>query len=369
MRTTFAKINLNNLKFNYLNLKKRVNNGRIMAVVKADAYGHGVLKVVETLEALGKNKPFYYAVALTEEAIELRKYFKNVSILSFAPFSADELDEYLQYSIIPTVSSIEEIEKINKLNLKTGLKVHVNIDTGMGRLGIHYSEAIDAVKTLYSNENIEIDGIYTHFATSDEKNKKFTLIQLNRFNKIIRSLRLNNIRLNLIHAANSGAIIDVPQSWFDIVRAGIALYGYYPSEQTGESVELKPVMEVISKISTIKFLRKGETVSYGRTFTALKNTVLASVPIGYADGYNRNLSNKAFAIIKGKLVRQVGRVTMDRIMFDVTDLNVAVGDDVILLGSSNNLKFDAWDWSNILKTIPYEITCNISKRVPRIFVE
>lgn len=370
MRPTFAKIYLNNLKFNYLKLKRRVDNRKVIAVVKANAYGHGVVKAVEALESLGKDKPFYYAVALTEEAVEIRENkLTDSPILSFAPFCKDELSEYLKYSIIPTVSSIEQIEIIKKINLKEKLKIHVNVDTGMGRLGIHFSQAHEALKVLYSQGNIEVDGIYTHFATSDEKNKRFTIIQLNRFNKILAFLKANKIKPNLIHASNSGAIIDVPQAWFDAVRPGISLYGYSPSQETGEAVELKPVMELVSKITTLKRITKGETVSYGRIFTAKRETLAATVPVGYADGYNRNLSNKAYGIINGKLVKQIGRVTMDRILFDVTDVDVQVGDEVVLLGQRSKLKFDAWDWSNILNTIPYEVTCNISKRVPRIYVD
>ncbi len=369
MRKTFAKINLENLRFNYLNLKRRVDYRKVIAVVKADAYGHGVLKVVEALESLKEKKPFYYAVALTEEAIEIKENLKiDTPILSFAPFDVAELNEYLNYSIIPTISSVEQIEHLGKNGNKKKLKVHINIDTGMGRLGIPYYDAIDALKQLISKENVLLDGIYTHFATSDEMNKKFTLVQLNRFNQIIKWLKSNNIRVNLIHAANSGAIIDVPETWFDAVRPGISLYGYYPSRQTGETVELKPVMELVSTITTIKKLNKGDTVSYGRLFTASRPTVAASVPVGYADGYSRNLSGKAFAIINNKLVRQIGRVTMDRIMFDITGIDAKIGDEVVLLGSRNHLKFDAWDWSEIINTIPYEITCSISKRVPRIYV-
>ena len=178
---------------------------------------------------------------------------------------------------------------------------------------------------------------------------------------------MNEINYGLAHAANSGAILDIPEAYFDMVRPGISLYGYYPSLETSESINLKPVMSLVSYVASIKKVEKGETVSYGRIFKANKKTSIISVPIGYADGFNRNLSNKAFGIIKDKLYPQVGRVTMDRIMFDINNDEVKCGDQVILIGSRKDVSIDAWDWSKILNTIPYEVTCNISKRVPRIY--
>jgi len=366
MRLTWAEISLHNLKFNYLNIKKAVGNCSIMAVVKADAYGHGMVEVVSALEKLNKKKPNYYGVALLEEALELRKSKVTSSpILLFAPLKMDEITFYQKYKILPTVASETELTQLSKFNFKKKLKVHINIDTGMGRVGIPYTNAVNLILELLNNKMIQIDGIYTHFATSDERNKKYANLQLQRFSDIVEKLKEKNIKTGIIHAANSGAILDIPDSHFDMVRAGISLYGYYPSNETSESIKLKPVMLLVSEVATVSKVEKGKSISYGRKYKAKSDTKIISVPIGYADGINRGLTNKMFCIIKNKKHPQVGTITMDRIMFDVSDAPVKVGDKVILLGNSKNENISAQNWCKVLKTIPYEITCGISKRVQR----
>jgi alanine racemase len=198
------------------------------------------------------------------------------------------------------------------------------------------------------------------------KNSLFTKTQIKRFNSVISELKSKKLNYGLVHAANSGAIIDFPESYYDMVRPGISLYGYYPSHKTSESIQLYPVMSLVSKVSSVKYINKGDTVSYSRKYKAKRTTKIIAVPLGYADGFPRALTNKAVGIIKGKFYKQVGTVTMDRIMFDVGNDNINVDDEIILLGSDGKNKIDAWDWSDILKTIQYEITCGISKRVPRI---
>ncbi|RMD49678.1 MAG: alanine racemase [Ignavibacteria bacterium] len=368
MRKTFAKINLDNLKFNYLQLRKKVGEKKICAVVKADAYGHGMLKCVEKLESLGEKKPDYYGVAMLGEAVELRKSkLTKAKIISFSHFDPEELEDYYKYKVIPSVTAPSQISTLNRLELKKKLLIHVNIDTGMRRTGLEWKDAVKQIIKLSKIKNVVIDGIYTHFATSDEKDKSYSELQLSRFTSVLAELDSNGINYGTVHAANSGAILDLPESYFDMVRPGISLYGYYPSLETSESVSLKPVLELESEIYEIKNIQKGESVSYGRIYKAPYDMKIASVAIGYADGYNRNLSNRAIGIIKNQLAYQIGRVTMDRIMFDVNDIKAKVGDKIILLGKSKHFKFDAWDWAKILNTIPYEITCAIGKRVPRIY--
>jgi alanine racemase len=366
MRPTYALINLAHLRYNFLQIRKRVKSSKIMAVVKADAYGHGMLKCVEAYEKLGFRSPEYYGVALTEEAVELRKSgLTKKPILTFSPFRADETDEYINYKIAPTVCSENILSKLRKMKTKAPVSVHINIDTGMGRLGIHHSRAVDFVKSLASRDQIKISGIYTHFATSDESDKSYAGLQLKRFQNVISELKSLGIKNFVTHAANSGAILDMPGSYMDMVRPGISLYGYYPSLETSESIVLKPVMSLLSSITSIKSIRKGESVSYGRKFTADSDTHIASVPAGYADGVNRLLTNRMRVIIKDKLFNQVGRVTMDRILINIKNHNLKEGNKVILIGKSGDAQITAWDWSGIMNTIPYEITCNISKRVPR----
>ncbi len=375
MRSTFAVINISNLKKNYINIKRKVKDVKIMAVVKADAYGHGMKEVVYALNSLNEKKPDYYAVALPDEAVELRKLDIKQPILVFEPFIKNEADFIFSYNFTATVFEERHIKLIsqalNKFNKKHNnnlkAKVHVKVDTGMNRLGINYIDAFNFIVNLNKNNNFTIDGVYTHFATSDESDKNFAKLQLARFKSLLDELNKAGINYGLVHAANSGAILDMPEAYFDMVRPGISLYGYYPSLETSESVALNPVMSLKSYVGSIKKIQKGDTVSYGRIFTANKRMNIISVPIGYADGFNRNLSNKALAIINGKLYPQVGRVTMDRIMLNVGDNEIKPGEKVTLLGSQNGININAWDWSKQLNTIPYEITCNISKRIPRVY--
>lgn len=367
MRPTFAEISLTNLKYNFLNLQKRVRNSKVMAVVKADAYGHGMLKCVESLNELGVQKPEYYGVALLEEAIELRKSnLADQKILTFSPFNPEEIKYYLKYDIMPTVCTSDHIKYLSKYHGKKIL-LHINVETGMGRLGLEKEIAVDLIKELAGNNNLAIDGIYTHFATSDEKDKFYANLQLKRFNEIISKLKYDGINFDQIHAANSGAILDLPSSHLSMVRPGISLYGYYPSLETSESIKLKPVMSLVTHISTIKEIKRGDSVSYGRKFIANRKTKIATAPIGYADGVPRLLTNKMRGIHKNGVINQIGTVTMDRIMFNISNVDAKVGDRIILLGEYKNNSINAWDWGKVLKTIPYEVTCNISKRVPRVY--
>jgi alanine racemase len=369
MRKTRAEINLSNLKFNYLNLREKAEDRMVMAVVKADAYGHGMYQCVKALSNLDK-KPEYYGVALTEEGVELRKgNLVNEPILTFSPFDEEELDLYLEYDVYPTICYEPHLEKLKNFIGNKKLKVHVNVDTGMGRLGIKHYNAVDFIKKLSGLENVVIDGIYTHFATADDSDKTFAKLQFANFDRVLRELDNEGINYGVAHCSNSGAILDLPETYLEMVRPGISLYGYYPSEDTSESVDLKPVMYLKSEVSTIKHLDKGDSVGYGRIYIAEEETKAATIPIGYADGFNRLLSNKTNAIIKDKLYPQIGRVSMDRILYEIGDDDVKPGDEIIMLGEQNGKSVTAWDWCRILDTIPYEVTCNISKRVPRVYIQ
>jgi len=370
MRLSYALIDISNLKCNFLNIRKKINDVRIMAIVKADAYGHGVMEVVKALNSLPE-KPDYYGVAILEEAMELRSNNVTQPILIFNPVIENDSDLFSKYDLISSVFNDKHLLILKKDNLIKGqkIKVHVKVDTGMHRLGIDYRESLNFIKKLSRDKNFIIDGVYTHFAKSDDKDKSYAHIQLSRFKEVLSELKAKGINYGLAHAANSGAILDIPESYFDMVRPGILIYGYYPSEDTSESIPLQPVMSLISYIESIKQIDKDESISYGRKYFTKKKTNIVSVPIGYADGYNRGLSNKSKAIINGKYFPQVGNVTMDRIMFDIVNENCKIGDEVILLGKekNTNLQFSAWDWCKIVNTIPYEVMCGISKRIPRIY--
>jgi len=367
MNYTIAEINLKNLQYNYNSIRKKTKT-KVMAVVKADAYGHGMVKCTEALLKL-KNKPEYFGVALLSEAIELRKSTNIKSpIVCFAPFHKELFKEYIKYNVILSVTSEDQANELLKLKTKKKIIVHFNINTGMNRLGIRFSNAVKVIEKFANDKKIVIDGIYTHFATSDEKSKDFANLQLKRFASLIEELRDKNINYGLAHAANSGAILDMENSYFDMVRPGISLYGYTPSQETTESIKLKPVMSLYSKLSAITKVNKGETVGYGRLYKASKEIRCGTIPAGYADGLSRGLSDKMKVIINNKVFPQIGRISMDRISINLASTKIKKGSKVILIGSSKNHKIDAWEWSKILNTIPYEITCLISKRVARKYV-
>lgn len=373
MRPTIAQINLANLKANYLAIRKKTKT-KVLAVVKADAYGHGYKEVVSLLNSLNE-KPEYFGVALVEEGIALRKLKIKQPILIFEPPNRYNVDAIIKYDLIPTVFSAEHLklleEKLgvmNRIVKRKAFKIHVKIDTGMGRLGIPFKDAVLFIEKISRNKKLILDGVYSHFATSDEFEKTFAELQLKRFNQILTELRKRNIKTGITHIANSGAILTMPESYLDMVRPGISLYGYPPSAEIKSTIKLEPVMSLISEVASCRWFENGESVSYGRKYLLKKRSQIISVPIGYADGLNRNLSNKIFCIIKDKVFSQVGSVTMDRIMFDVGEEKIKIGEKVILLGESKHHKIDGWDWSKVLKTIPYEITCNISKRVPRVYL-
>lgn len=370
MHLSYAVIDLSRLKRNFFNIRKKIKKVKIMAVVKADAYGHGIRETAGFLSSLGAKKPEYFAVAFPDEAVELRKSGIKEPILVFEPFTKDQIDDMFRYDLIASVFAEHHIRNLKqglKRNGKKKIKVHIKINTGMNRLGINHTKALDFIKRISSDKDFIIDGIYTHFANSEETNKSFPKLQIKRFNGLLDKLEKNNIKAGLKHAANSGAILDLPESYYDMVRPGILMYGYYPSLETSESIKLEPVMSIISKVSSKNEIQKGDTVSYGRKFKAKKKTNIISVPLGYADGFNRGLSNKSQAIIRGKKYQQIGTVSMDRIMFNINKDNIKVGDKVVILGDGKNKKITAWDWCSVLNTIPYEVTCIIGKRIERVY--
>lgn len=367
MNNTYAEISLDNLLFNFNQIRIKTKT-KIMAVVKADAYGHGMVRCSTHLSKQ-VNKPDYYGVALIDEAVELRTKTKIVEpILCFAPFDVANIKIYEKYKIIPSLTTTKHVKTLLNYNGRNKLKVHIKVNTGMNRLGIHYEDVISNLKVISGNKNIIIDGIFTHFATSDEKDKTFAELQLTRFCKLLDSLKDAKMNYGLAHCANSGAILDMPQSYLDMVRPGISLYGYFPSLETTESIKLKPVMSIISKLSTISSIGKNESIGYGRLFKANSVIKCGTIPIGYADGLLRGLSNKLHVIIGNKKYSQVGRISMDRISVNLNQANYREGKKVILLGKSGKNIITAWDWAKNLNTIPYEITCGISKRIPRKYV-
>lgn len=371
MRATRAEINLSNLKFNLLKIKDRVGpKVKIMGVVKANAYGHGINEISDYI--IKNNLVDYLGVAILEEGIALRESGVQLPILAFtAPFDY-QAEDYVKYNIEPAISSIKIAQIFSNIGLTYNKKipVHIKVDTGMGRLGIDIRSAASFIKEVIKMENIEVKGIFSHFASSDEKDKTFARIQLNRFKELRTFItQVEEIKHPIFHIANSAAIIDMEDSYFDMVRPGIMMYGYYPSHETTESIEIKPVLSLKSKVSFLKTVEPNTSISYNRRYFTQKRTRIVTIPIGYADGYYRSLTNKGPVIIKGNKFKISGTVCMDQVMVDIeNNIDIKEGDDVIFIGEDNNHKITAWDIANIVQTIPYEVFCSISSRVPRVYL-
>ncbi|HCL00082.1 MAG TPA: alanine racemase [Candidatus Marinimicrobia bacterium] len=365
---TIAEIHLDHLVHNLREIRKKVAPAEVMAVVKADAYGHGAVPVTKRLVEEGVK---YFAVARISEALELRNAGIDEQILLFGNLFQDEIELALQNAIQITITDESDIQRITGVSKRLGIiaKVHLNIDTGMGKVGIFYDNAIPAINSIIENSSIALEGIYTHFATSDERDKTYAELQLKRFNTIIQEMADHFPYRPIIHAANSGAILDLPEACFDIVRAGISLYGHYPSTDTSESISLKQVMTLKTKVSSTRRLPKGSSISYGRKYITPKETTIAVLPIGYADGILRAFSNMGAVLINGKLYPIVGVVTMDQIMVDVGDDPVRVADDVIFWGDTPQGNLQATAVAAKVGTIAYELCCSVSKRVPRVYIE
>lgn len=371
MRPVWAEIDLDKAAYNMKNIKKIVGDKEVIAVVKADCYGHGADDLAPVFLENGASR---LAVAILTEGIELRK--KNITapimILGYTPLELSE--ELINNDIEQTVYDLEYAKKLSDVAEKLGkkAKIHIALDTGMGRIGfIPNEKSIEDVVEIASLKGIEIIGIFTHFSTADEYDKTYTNEQFKKIKDFIAELEKRNINIPLKHVSNSGAIMDMPETYLDAVRAGIILYGYYPSNEVNkEKLDIKPILTLKTTVSHVKEVEEGTSISYGRTFITERKSKIATIPIGYADGYSRLLSGKAKVIINGKFAPVVGRICMDQCMIDVTDIGeVKVGDEVILLGEEGNLKFNADDFAEIMGTINYEITCMLKQRIPRVYIK
>ncbi len=362
-----ALISKEAIRHNFENIKKLVPDGvKIMPAIKADAYGHGADIFAEVLEEVSD----YFAVAIIEEALELRNHGVKIPIMILGYTNPVCFKTAIENDIIVTILTLEDAIKMSETAQKIGktAKIHIPVDTGMSRIGFTPDEkGADEVSRIASLDNILLEGVFTHFATSDEANREFTKLQAKRFMEFRELLSFRGVTPEIFHCANSGAIMQHNEYSFDMVRPGIILYGLYPSEDVDKTVlDLMPVMELRSHIAFVKTIKKGDTVSYGRTFTAEKDMKIATIPVGYADGYPRLLSNKGKVIVNGNYAPIVGRVCMDQFMVDVSHIDGTwVGDEVILIGQQNGLCVSADEIAKLTGTINYEVTCNISKRVPR----
>jgi alanine racemase len=366
-RPTFCFVDHHALRWNLRQIRERVGSRvKILAMVKANAYGHGAAAVAKTLAEAGADA---FGVATLEEGIELRLSGIRAPVLVLAGAYADQLADFLAHSLTPVVHDLGRLKALEESVKKRGttLNVQLKIDTGMGRLGLVAAECDSWIGELKNLSALNIEGVFSHFSHAESVEGDYTRKQLESFNLIVERLRSENIRPALVHLANSAATITLPPAYFQMVRPGIMLYGIYPSPAMAADISLKPVLEWKTKILQLKKVPAGASISYGETFIAKRESNIATLPIGYADGYPRLLSNRGEVLVGGQRASVAGRVCMDLTMVDVTDIrNVKQGDEVVLLGRQGDAEISADQIAAWANTISYEILTSISARVPRI---
>ncbi|HBT20778.1 MAG TPA: alanine racemase [Peptococcaceae bacterium] len=370
-RPAWAEINLDNLAHNIREVRRIVNSkSQIMAVVKANAYGHGVY---EAGRVFLENGARYLGVAILDEAVKLRLKGFNVPIVILGYTPVSDLGMVVEYDLIQTIFDLDHANFLSEAALRQGkkAKIHIKIDTGMGRLGFPAEEkSVEIVEKIAELPGIFIEGIYTHFASADTKDKTYTLEQLKKFCWFLEKLRETGIDIPIKHAANSAALMDIPETHLDMVRPGIILYGLYPSDEVDKSkISLKPALSLKAQVASVKRMKAGSSISYGCTYTLKKDSLVAVLPIGYADGYSWLLSNKGYVLVGGKRVPIIGRVCMDQLMVDVSSVpDVKIGDEAVFIGRQGAEEITAEDIARWIGTINYEVICMISERVPRRYL-
>jgi len=371
IRPAWLEINLDNYEHNIKLIKGLLCKKTLLtAVVKADAYGHGAVDISKKALESGADR---LAVAVLDEAEELRKSdLPKIPILILGWTPKEQYERVIEHNLIQTVYDYQDVLALNeaaeKMNRKA--KIHIKIDTGMSRLGIKPEQGIEFVKKVNELSNIIIEGIYTHFSSADENNKEFTFQQFNIFKDLISKLKESGISIPIKHAANSAAIIDMPELQMDMVRAGIISYGLWPSNEVKRKIDLKAVMSLKSRLAYVKTVEEGTPISYGRTYVTEKKSRVGTIPLGYADGYSRLLSSDFEVIVKGKKVPIIGRICMDQFMVDLSGINsVEKGDVVTLLGEDNGEEITADEMAEKLNTINYEVVSSFTKRLPRVYIK
>lgn len=365
---TYVRVHLQNIRHNLENVRQRVGEQRkILVAVKANAYGHGAVAVGKLAEKIGMD---WLGVATVPEGQELRRAGITLPILKFSPVFPEETAAAIDAQLALVVIEEQAIRALNQAALNCGKKisVHLKIDTGMGRIGCCPEQA-SALALLIDREMtaLSLEGLCTHLPVSDDPDPTFTKTQITAFAEICQQVQ-NTLghRIDLVHAANSGAILAHPEGWFDMVRPGIMTYGFRPDVKTPDTVPLRPGLSFLTRVSHVKRVAAGTSIGYGRTWVAPNDTCIGTIPAGYADGFNRLFSNRGRALIDGTAYPVVGRVCMDQSMLDLgPDTNVKVGDAVVLIGKSGTAEISAYEWAEKLGTITYEVTSQINHRVQR----
>ncbi len=371
LRPVWAEINLDHLAHNMGEVKRVIKEGTLAcAVIKADGYGHGAVEIAKTLQGAGADR---FAVATLTEAVELRNAGITLPIMILGYTPDEQVGDLLQYDITQTVYTYEQAkffsEQAKDQNQK--MTVHIKVDTGMSRLGFQtHDQDQKLMEEILRMEGLEVEGIFTHFAVADDRHKDFTYEQFGKFQQLVEKLEAKGFQIPIKHVSNSAATIDLPEMNLDMVRAGLMLYGLYPSKDVDHvGVRLKRVLSLKARISLVKDLEKGRGVSYGLIYTTPEERKIATLPVGYADGFTRLLTEKAQVVLKGKAYPVVGRICMDQTMIDITGGEAKIGDPVTIISSRDEDPNTADDFAELLGTINYEIVCMISRRVPRVYLK
>ncbi|TAJ78702.1 alanine racemase [bacterium] len=366
-RPTFCSIDLEALRWNFRQVRKKVGRPvKVLSVVKANAYGHGAVQVARALEDEGS---YGFGVATLEEGIELRKGGLQSPVLILAGIYPEQIEELLEYHLTPTICEVEALRLLERLARKRGVSLpfHLKVDTGMGRLGFLPSEIDSWMPELAGIKALKLEGVFSNFSQAERADGDYTQGQVETFKNVVKGLKAQGHHPRLVHLANSAAVIALPSSYFTMVRPGLVLYGIYPSRDMARRLSLKPVLTWKTRILQLKRVPKGAGISYGRTFVTKRESLIAVLPVGYADGCHRLLSNRGTVLVRGKRAPIVGRICMDLTMIDVTDIRgVKQGDEVVLLGKQGADRISADEMARWAETISYEILTSISARVPRI---
>ena len=368
VRPTLVQVDLQRLRENFLAIKKFVAPTKMMPILKANAYGHGLVRTAQWMQEIGAD---YLGVAVLEEGILLRESGVTLPILVLGGVLGNQIPHFFNHDLSITASSIAKLEAIEAAAKEMGVtaRVHLKIDTGMERIGVHYYNAEAFIKASTTCAHVLVEGIYTHFANADVFDMTHARLQLQRFQDVLSIYEKQSLpRPPLVHAANSGAILQLPEANFDIVRPGIMLFGVYPSSEIKRTVAVKPALSWKSRVVYFKVITPGHPVGYGSQWQTERNTRAVTVPVGYGDGYFRSMSHKAQVLIHGVRYPVVGLISMDQIVADIGENSAYNGDEVVLVGESNGLCITVEELADWAGTIAYEVLTNINTRVPRIYV-
>jgi alanine racemase len=368
VRPTLVEVDLNRLSDNFKAIRQKVAPVKVMPILKANAYGHGLLRVAQLMESLEAD---YIGVAVLEEGILLRENGIRMPILVLGGILGNQVPGFLKYDLTITASSIDKLCQVDEIASRMGIKakVHLKIDTGMERIGVHYYNAESFLEAALKCQSIDLEGIYSHFANADQPDLQAARLQIERFQEVLSFYDKHSLQPPVLrHMANSPAILQLPEAYFDLVRPGLLLYGVYPTSQIPHTIIVHPALSWKSRVVYFKVILPGHPVGYGSTWQSDHMIRAVTAPVGYGDGYFRSMSHKAQVILRGKKYPVVGRISMDQIVINIEWDSAYNDDEVILIGESSQVSITCEDLAEWAGTIPYEVLTNINTRVPRVYL-